>query len=149
MKEFPSPDGGGLGRGGLAICYDLTMLRNTVHTTEKPKVLFARHLRRDQTPGEKVLWKKLRAKRFHGFKFRRQVPLGPYIVDFLCTEKKLIIEIDGDSHYESGAKMHDAERETYLRAQGFDVLRFGNRQTCESIDGVLTALGRVLGCYAD
>lgn len=125
------------------------MLRNMVYATEKPKVLYARKLRRNQTPGERALWRKLRAERFHGFKFRRQVPLGPYIVDFLCMEKKLIIEIDGDSHYEPGAQVRDAKREHYLRTQGFHVLRFGNGQTCTAIDAVLAAIGRVLGCYAD
>lgn len=67
------------------------MLRGIVFSTKKPKTTFARDLRKDQTPGEKVLWGKIRERRFHGFKFRRQVPIGPYIVDFLCIAKKLIL----------------------------------------------------------
>lgn len=120
------------------------MLRNTVYSKKKPKITFARILRKDQTPGEKVLWKKIRERRFHGFKFRRQVPIGPYIVDFLCTEKKLIVEIDGDSHYEPGAQEQDGKREAYLRTQGFDVLRVGNRQTIQELNAVLAKLGRIL-----
>jgi len=125
------------------------MLRNFVHCTDVPKIGFARRLRKDQTSGEKVLWRRLRAKRFHGIKFRRQVPLGPYIVDFLCVEKRLVIEIDGGSHFEPGAKKKDARREQYIRAQGFDVLRFGNGQMLEDGDVVLNKIGRVLGLYEE
>jgi len=88
-------------------------------------------------------------RRFHGFKFRRQVPLGPYIIDFLCVEKNLIIEIDGDSHYEQGAQERDEKREAYLRAQGFDVLRVGNRKVVQELDTVLAKLGQALGYSPD
>ncbi|MBI1934405.1 endonuclease domain-containing protein [Candidatus Peregrinibacteria bacterium] len=125
------------------------MLRNSVYSTHTPKTQFARGLRKDLTPGEKILWRKLRAKRFQGFKFRRQVPVGPYIIDFLCAERKLIIEIDGDSHYEPGAQERDAKREGYLRAQGFDILRFGNTQTVQELNMVIEKIGRVLGCFLD
>ena len=107
---------------------DPTVLRNLER---------ARSLRQQQTSGEKALWKELRAKRFHGHKFRRQVPIGPFIVDFLCAEMKLIIEIDGDSHWEPGVQEYDRGRETYLRAQGFEILRFGNRETLHSMESVL------------
>jgi len=125
------------------------MLRNTVYIKKKPKVTFARSLRKDQTPGEKVLWRKIRERRFHGLKFRRQVPIGPYIVDFLCVEKNLIIEIDGDSHYGQGAQERDAKREAYLQVQGFDILRVGNRQVTQELDTVLAKLGRMLGYSTD
>ena len=121
------------------------MLRNTVYIKQKPKITFARHLRQDRTPGEKVLWRKIRERRFHGLKFRRQVPIGPYIVDFLCVEKNLIIEIDGDSHYGQGAQERDAKREAYLQVQGFDILRVGNRQVTQELDTVIAKLGQVLG----
>ena len=147
--SLPSPDGRGLGRGGRVVWYPFVMLRDTVRTARTPKVSFARHLRKDQTPGEKVLWNKLRANRFRGFKFRRQVPIGPYVVDFLCVEKKLIIEIDGDSHYEQGAHERDKKRERYLQTHRFNIIRFGNRQTCASIDDVLAEIARVLGCLPD
>ena len=130
-------------------CYSSTMLRNTVYIKQKPKITFARHLRQDHTPGEKVLWRKIRERRFHGLKFRRQVPIGPYIVDFLCVEKNLIIEIDGDSHYGQGAQERDAKREAYLQVQGFDILRVGNRQVTQELDTVLAKLGRMLGYSTD
>lgn len=132
------------GRGATP-CYAPIMLRNTKRVLVKPKIEFARTLRKDLTPGEKVLWKNMRQKKFHGLKFRRQVPIGPYIVDFLCVEKKLIIEIDGDSHYEPGAQERDAKREAYLHSHGFHVLRVGNRQTIQELENVLTMIARVLG----
>ena len=101
-------------------------------------------MRKDPTPGEKILWKNIRKKKFHGLKFRRQVPIGRYVVDFLCVEKKLIIEIDGDAHYEPGAKERDGAREAYLRTQGFGILRVGNRQTVQELETVLTMIARVL-----
>lgn len=120
------------------------MLQTAFNTSQK--TLDRAHiLRKDQTPGEKVLWKKLRANRFHGFRFRRQVPLGPYIADFACIEEKIVIEIDGDSHYESGAKEHDAQKDGYLRSHGFRVLRFGNRQTIDHLEWVLMEIGKILG----
>lgn len=123
------------------------MLRNYVFSAKKPKTAFARYLRSNQTSGENLLWKKLRAKRFHNLKFRRQVPIGPYIVDFLCIEKRLIIEIDGGSHYKEGAKQRDNVREEYLRNQKFSFLRFGELQTKEDIDSVLTKIGEFLDLY--
>jgi very-short-patch-repair endonuclease len=111
----------------------------------KAKVAFAKHLRKSQTPGEKVLWLKLKKKQFHGLKFRRQAPLGSYIVDFLCIEKNLIIEVDGDSHFQPGAAERDAIREAYLVSLKFRVLRFGNRQVVESCDWVLEEIRSALG----
>lgn len=113
--------------------------------TPKPKTAFARKLRSSQTPGEKALWRKLRANRFHGLKFRRQVPVGPYIVDFLCVEKSLVIEIDGDSHFQPGANEKDVKRELCIKEKGFEVLRFRNAQAVESIDIVLEELRKALG----
>ena len=123
------------------------MLRNTVQSMQKPKVPFARRLRQRQTNGEAVLWDKLRAKRFHGLKFRRQVPLGRYVVDFLCVERRLIIEVDGDSHYQPGAQEYDRKREEYLRSLGFEVFRCGNREVRMFLQDVLTRLGQMLGYY--
>lgn len=122
------------------------MLRTITNSIVKPKTKFARVLRKNQTPAEKILWNKIRNKKFQGFKMRRQVPVGPYIADFMCVEKLLIIEIDGDSHYEPGAKERDSKREEYLRSQGFRVVRFGGKQTVESVDSVLRILGEKLGC---
>jgi very-short-patch-repair endonuclease len=112
------------------------MLRSII-TTSQRSVGLAWHLRRRMTSAEQVLWKKLRARRFHGLKFRRQAPLGPYIVDFLCVKKRLVIEIDGASHLVPGAEKYDAKRDAYLQRHGFTVLRFGHRQTLESPEIVL------------
>jgi len=110
----------------------------------KPKTNIARRLRRSQTPAEKLLWNRVRNRKFFGFKIRRQVPIGPFIADFLCVERRLIIEIDGDSHYQYGAQKRDMEREAYLRAQGFAIVRFGEKQTIESVDFVLQVLAEKL-----
>lgn len=85
----------------------------TESTKRLPKTLtFARLLRTEQTTMEKLLWRKLRSRRFHDMKFRRQVPIGPYIVDFYCAEKKLIIEVDGGIH--ALQQTYDAQRDAFL-----------------------------------
>lgn len=124
------------------------MLKTILRSSYKPKTVFARKLRKDMTPGEIILWSKLRNHRFHGLKFRRQVPIGPFIVDFLCVEKALIIEIDGDSHFEEGAKERDMRREEFLQKQGFAVLRLRNSETVCDIEYALAKIARTLG-YAD
>ena len=120
------------------------MLKYITHNRHKPKTAFAQTLRKRQTPGEIALWRKLRAKRFHHLKFRRQAPIGPYIVDFLCVEKRLIIEIDGISHLEPGAEAYDIEREEYLKSEGFRVIRFSNGQTVNHLYGVLSKIEKAL-----
>lgn len=77
-----------------------------------------------------------------GYKFRRQVPMGSYIVDFLCIEKKLVIEVDGGQHAESA---DDRKRDIWLREQGYVVLRFWNNEILQNIDGVLTVIRRACG----
>ena len=104
----------------------------------------ARELRKESTPAERRIWKYIRAHRFHGFKFRRQVALGRYIVDFLCEEKKLIIEIDGDVHWESTQIAYDQVSENFLKSHGYGVLRFGNNMIMTNIDGVLERLAEVM-----
>ena len=83
----------------------------------------ARAMRRAPTEAERALWHALRDRRLASMKWRRQFPLGNYIVDFICLEHRLIVEADGSQHAES---VYDAARDAWLRAQGFDVLRFGN-----------------------
>lgn len=100
----------------------------------------ARSLRRPQTETERILWKKIRARRFYGFKFRRQVPMGIFIVDFFCVSEKLVVEIDGDSHAMEGAKEYDKMREEYLRSKGLRIIRFSNDSVRTNLDGVLTRL---------
>lgn len=98
-----------------------------------PKKAFSRYLRKNMTEAEKKLWSKIRNKNL-GMKFRRQQPIGNYIVDFVCFEKKLIIEIDGGEHMESKT---DEERDKILRGEGYKVLRFWNNEVLKNIEGVL------------
>jgi very-short-patch-repair endonuclease len=95
----------------------------------------ARQLRQNPTDAERLLWRKLRLWQVEGFKFRRQQPLGRYIVDFVCLEKRLIIEIDGGQHAENAN--YDTERDAWLRDQGFVVLRFWNNDVLKNMDGVM------------
>ncbi|MBI3866117.1 MAG: DUF559 domain-containing protein [Planctomycetia bacterium] len=86
----------------------------------------AKELRRTQTEAETFVWDQLRSRRFRGFKFRRQVPLGNYIVDFICLDRRVIVELDGGQHNESGQHEYDERRDAWLRGEGFEVLRFWN-----------------------
>ena len=95
----------------------------------------AREMRSHPTNAEQLLWNRLRRKQIAGYKFRRQQVIGAYIVDFLCLEQELIIEIDGAQHAES--KEYDAVRSEWLGSQGFIVLRFWNNQVLTEIDGVI------------
>jgi very-short-patch-repair endonuclease len=99
---------------------------------------FARQLRRSQTDAEKLLWSKLRNRALYGYKFRRQVPVGNYIADFLCQEAMLIVELDGGQHAEQ--QDDDQRRTRWLESQGFDVMRFWNNDVLWNIDGVCDAL---------
>lgn len=96
---------------------------------------FARRLRHELTDTERLLWRELRAHRFQGFKFRRQQPLGDYIVDFICFEQKLIIELDGGQHAE--AREYDRQRDAWLQERGYQVLRFWNNEVTGNLEGVL------------
>lgn len=96
----------------------------------------ARQLRKQATEEEKMLWHHLRGQRL-GWKFRRQTPLCGYIVDFVCFEKKVIIELDGSQHAETSHRSADEVRDEALHAAGFRVLRFWNHQVRESPDAVL------------
>jgi len=98
----------------------------------------ARELRSHQTEAEQRLWTQLRAHRLMGLKFRRQKPLGPYIVDFICHEIGLVIEVDGGQHQEAAA--YDSRRDAWLRERGYQVLRFWNNEVMQQMDGVLEAI---------
>jgi very-short-patch-repair endonuclease len=98
----------------------------------------ARQLRKDPTDAEKLLWQKLRFWQVAGCKFRRQQSLGRYIVDFVCLQKRLIIEVDGGQHAERGD--YDKERDGWLRNQKFVVLRFWNNEVLKNIDGVMDVI---------
>lgn len=96
----------------------------------------ARDMRRDATDAEKLLWRYLRSRQIKGAKFRRQLWLGGYIVDFACIEARLVVEADGEQH--GGEK--DARRTKMLTALGYRVLRFWNNDILQNIDGVLEAI---------
>jgi very-short-patch-repair endonuclease len=102
----------------------------------------ARGMRREPTEAEKRLWRLLRDRRLGKFKFRRQETLGRYIVDFVCLERKLIVELDGSQHAESA---YDAQRDAWLTAHGFTVLRFWNNEVMTNPPGVQHALATRLG----
>ena len=95
----------------------------------------AKLLRRNLTDAEQKLWYHLRAHRFMGRKFKRQKPMGRYVVDFVCLEEKLIIELDGGQHAESVE--YDHVRDSWLRSEGYTVLRFWNNELMNEMGGVL------------
>jgi very-short-patch-repair endonuclease len=88
------------------------------------KTAFAAHLRKDMTDAERVLWAALRSKQIAGLKFRRQQPIGPYVVDFYCSAAKLIVELEGDQHGADRTVRYDEARSLWLVQQGYRVLRF-------------------------
>jgi len=101
---------------------------------------FAKELRNRPTETEKLLWRYLRLKQLEGLKFRRQYPIDHYIVDFICLEKRLVIEVDGGQH--SSEKDKDIKRDYYLKQQKFKVLRFWNTEVLTNIEGVLEIIRR-------
>ena len=98
----------------------------------------ANKLRKRPTNAEMLLWKYLRLRQMAGLKFRRQQPIDNYIVDFVCFENRIIIEIDGGQHAEDGKK--DIERDSYLKKHGFKVLRFWNNEVMNNIIEVLETI---------
>ena len=106
---------------------------------------FVRHLRHAQTDCENRLWSRLRDRRLFGIKFRRQEPLGAYVVDFVSYEKRLIVELDGGQHMENAN--YDAKRDAWLCAQGFDVARYWNNDVTSNLDGVLEDIARRAGVW--
>jgi len=103
---------------------------------------WARDLRNHPTDAERRLWQCLRRHQFGGHKFRRQRPIGPYIVDFVCLEQQLIIELDGGQHLDHQA--YDSVRDRYLRDQGFQVLRFWNSDILTNFESVEQAIWTAL-----
>ncbi len=99
------------------------------------KVSAARRLRRNSTDAERAMWRQLRDRRLQGHKFRRQVPFPPYVVDFLCDDAKLVIEVDGGQHDWNRAK--DEIRTRFIEQLGFRVIRYWNNDVLSNMDGVL------------
>lgn len=100
----------------------------------------ARILKHESTESEQILWKELKAKRFLGLKFRRQHPIDKFVVDFLCNEYKLIVDVDGGIHNEESVKERDIKRENILRELGWGIIRFSNEEIHYNISSVLEKL---------
>jgi len=103
-------------------------------------IAYARKLRRNQTDAEMFLWQLLRGRRLGGFKFRRQHPFGPYILDFFCMQRQLAIELDGGSHAQDAQASYDGERTAFLQKKGIQVLRFWDNQVFQETEAVLTVI---------
>ena len=99
---------------------------------------FVKHLRQNMIPAECKLWHYLRRKNIECLRFRRQYPLGPYIVDFVCLPARLIVEVDGGQH--SWMERQDAKRTAWLESQGFRVIRFWNNEISESLEHVIESI---------
>jgi very-short-patch-repair endonuclease len=104
----------------------------------------ARSLRKSATIPERILWDSLRGRRLNGWKFRRQHPIGQFVVDFFCREKCVAVELDGEVHSKIEVAGHDAERDKFLRLQGVKILRFTNNQVLEDLPRVLEAILKIM-----
>jgi very-short-patch-repair endonuclease len=104
-------------------------------------LLKAQRLRRDLTDAERKLWSVLRNRQLNGAKFRRQQPIGPFIADFVCQERRLIVEADGGQHAEN---VSDARRTAFLEGVGYRVLRFWNNDILTNLDGVAQVIANAL-----
>ena len=109
----------------------------------KEQIEKSRQLRKNMTPQERKLWDIIKNRQFFGYRFRRQFPLSQYIVDFICREKKIIIEIDGGQHNEIKNIQYDNKRTEYLISEGYKVLRFWNNDIDKNIGGVYETLKEV------
>ncbi len=108
------------------------------------KRAFAKSLRAAATDAERKLWSLLRSKQLGPHRFRRQQPIGPYIVDFFCPSAKLIVELDGDQHGTDQAFAYDAARDQFLSGRGYRVLRFINADVLRTPEGVIEIILRAM-----
>ena len=109
-----------------------------MHSASHPDIERARRLRQQMTDAEVRLWLGLRDRQIGGHRFRRQVPMGPYIVDFACLKARLVIEVDGGQHAEDEER--DERRTAWLAGRGFRVLRFWNTEVLQETEGVLETI---------
>lgn len=117
-----------------------TLSRSRERAGVRAGVRAARDLRSHATDAESLLWRHLRARQLTGLKLRRQHPLAGYVLDFVCLEAKLVVEVDGGQHAEPSAAARDVRRTQILEAQGLRVLRFWNHDVLSNIEGVLQAI---------
>ncbi|WP_348630259.1 endonuclease domain-containing protein [Rhizobium sp. NXC14] len=132
-----SPRGEGARRADEGAPGAKKIIKQDIRKHRANKTDQARTLRRNETEEEYHLWSDVRARRLNGYKFARQVPLGPFIVDFLCREKRLIVEVDGFQHAES---VSDQRRTEWLNANGYSVLRFWNQEVSRERRSVLETI---------
>ena len=121
----------------------ISAISNPMPKSDKRKIVArARELRRNATDAERRLWSALRGNGFANAKFRRQAPIGSYIVDFVSFSQQLVIEVDGGQHGDSLQSAYDHERTLWLESEGFEVLRFWNNDVFDDLDTVLTVISR-------
>jgi very-short-patch-repair endonuclease len=94
-------------------------------------------MRHDLTPAEQILWQALRRRQLVGLRFRCQYPLGPFILDFCCVERRLVVELDGAGHEQADQRDYDEVRSQHLQSYGYRILRFWNREVLHDLGGVL------------
>jgi len=135
-ESDPPPDQGEV-RWGLAV--------RPTECTGKQVHRVARMPRRSATPAEKRLWNCIRAGQLGGFQFRRQFPIGGFIVDFCCRVRRLVIELDGSQHADAAGVTEDRERTRLIAARGYNVMRFWNEDILSNLDGVLEQVFAELG----
>jgi very-short-patch-repair endonuclease len=105
----------------------------------------ARRLRRNSTVAELRLWNRLRSRSLNGHKFVRQIPIGPFVVDFVCRDRSLIVGVDGSQHADNPS---DLERDQWLTDHGYQVIRFWNNDVLENMEGVLETISAALTAQA-
>ena len=133
-SPYPSPT---RGEGTAPI---LPPEKTAQHFYTKESLEFSKELRKNMTDAESILWYYLRNKQLNGYKFRRQEAVGKYVADFVCYETKIIIELDGGQHNEPDEIERDTTRQKFLESNGFKILRFGNNEIFENLEGVLSKI---------
>jgi very-short-patch-repair endonuclease len=106
----------------------------------------AKQLRRAMTKAEALIWRQLKAHRLSGLGFRRQVPMGHYIADFVSHSRKLIVELDGERHDFAERIAHDVRRDAWFEARGYRVLRFANDDVLKNLEGVVLSIDAAAPC---
>jgi very-short-patch-repair endonuclease len=104
----------------------------------------ARTMRKTMTSAETILWSRLQGRALQGFRFNRQVEIGPYIADFVCRDLKVIVEVDGATHSDATEVRYDFKRDAFLESKGYVVFRVGKNDVYQNLDGVLRGLLKVL-----
>ena len=135
LPPAPSPSASGAGRGGV---------KENLYRSYRPSTIVnARTLRKGQTSVEVILWEVLRGNQFHGLHFRRQHPVGKYVLDFFCDDASLGIELDGSIHNQEEQKKKDVDRTLYMKEAGIQIMRFKNSEVENDLTKVLSTIEKV------